>query len=73
MLFQLRQFLDTFQTELVNKNSYKARIDRMRLRLLKLQKSDPKAWKIRTEGLEGYEEIDEMLHHQGLPFVLKII
>ena len=45
----------------------------MRLRLAKLQESDKEARKVRAEGWDGYEEIDGVLHHQGLPFVLKII
>ena len=45
----------------------------MRLKLLELQESDPKAWKIRAKDLEGYEEVDEVLHHQGLPFIPEVI
>ena len=45
----------------------------MRLRLSELQESDPEARKIRAEGLDGYEDIDGVLHHQGLSFVPKII
>ena len=30
--------------------------------------------KIRAEGLKNrYKEIDEVLHHQGLPFILEVI
>ena len=46
----------------------------MRLRLSELQESDNEARKIRAEGLkDDYEEIDGVLHHQGLSFVLKAI
>ena len=45
----------------------------MRLRLAKLQESDKEARKVRAEGRDGYKEIDEVLHHQGLPFVPEII
>ena len=45
----------------------------MRLRLAELQKSDKKAQKIRAKGLDGYENIDGVLHYQRLPFVPKII
>ena len=46
----------------------------MRMRLLKPQESDPKARKIRAEGLKnGHKEIDKMLHYQGLPFVSEVI
>ena len=44
----------------------------MHLRLLELQESDDKAQKIRPEGLKNsYEEVDGILHHQGLLFVLE--
>ena len=46
----------------------------MRLKLSELQKSDDKTWKIRAKGLkDAYEEVDGVLHHQGLPFVLEAI
>ena len=42
----------------------------MRLRLSELQESDDEAQKIRAEGLKnGYEEVEGILHHQGLFFV----
>ena len=73
VLPQLRQFWDTFQIELANENPYKASIGGMRLRLSELQESDEEARKIRVEGLNGYEEINEVLYHQGLPFVPETI
>ena len=46
----------------------------MRLRLSELQESDDEAQKIRAEGLkDDYEEVDEVLHHQVLPFVPEAI
>ena len=45
----------------------------MRLRLAELQESDKEAQKIKTEGLNRYEELNGVLYHQGLPFVPKII
>ena len=45
----------------------------MRLRLAELQESDKWAQRIRTEGLNRYEEFDGVLHHQGLLFVPKVI
>ena len=45
----------------------------MRLRLVKLQKSDKKAWKIKAKSLNGYEKLDGVLHHQRLPFVPEVI
>ena len=45
----------------------------MRLRLSELQESDEEARRIRAEGLNGYEELDGVLYHQGLPFVPEAI
>ena len=45
----------------------------MRLRLAELQESDKEAQRIRTEGLNGYEELDRVLYHQELPFVPEAI
>ena len=45
----------------------------MRLRLAKLQKSDEEAQRIRAEGLNRYKKLDEVLYHQRLPFVPKVI
>ena len=73
VLPQLRQFWETFRTELANKEPYKVNISGMRLRLAKLQELDAEAQKIRAEGLDRYEDVDKVLHHQGLPFVPEII
>ena len=73
MLPQLCQFWKTFQTKLAAKKSYKASIGRIKLRLAKLQESDKEIQKIRVEGLYEYKNVNRMLHHQGLPFVPKII
>ena len=62
-----------FQTKLADENPYTASIGRMRLRLAELQESDDEARKIRAEGVDGYEDVDGVLHHQGLPFVPEII
>ena len=46
----------------------------MCLRLSELEESDDGARKIRAEGLKNNnEEVDGILHHQGLPFVPKAI
>ena len=47
----------------------------MRLRLPELQESDDEVRRIRAtrEPQDGYEEVDGVLHHQGLPFVPEII
>ena len=75
MLPHLRQFWKTFQTKLADENPYKASIGGIKLRLAELQESNKKVQKLRaTEELqEGWEDIDRVLHHQGLPFVSEII
>ena len=74
VLLQLRQFWDMFQAELGAEGPYQVSIGAMRLRLLELQKSDNEARKIRAEGLKSnYEEVDRVLHHQGLSFVPEAI
>ena len=46
----------------------------MRLKLQELQEEDVQAQKIIAEvGREDWEDIDGVLHHQGLPFVPEII
>ena len=74
VLPQLRQFWDTFRAELGAEGPYRVSIGAMRLRLSELQESDDEARKIRAEGLkDNYEEVDGVLHHQGLPFVPEAI
>ena len=43
------------------------------MRLAEPQKSDEKAQRIRAKGLNGYKELDGILYHQGLQFILKVI
>ena len=44
------------------------------MRLLELQDNDKEAMKLRSkELLEGWENIEQILHYQGLPYVLKVI
>ena len=45
----------------------------MSLRLAELQKSDDEAQKIQAKSLDGYEDVDGMLHYQELPFMPEII
>ena len=46
----------------------------MRLKLQELQESDSQAQKVRAEDLqESWEDIKEILHHQGLSFVPETI
>ena len=74
VLPQLRQFWNTFQSELVDEGPYKASIGGMRLRLQELQQEDNFAQKARADGLkEGWEDSEGVLHHQGLPYVPEII
>ena len=75
MLPQLRQFWDTFQAELADENTYKASIGGMRLRLSELQESDLEAQelKFKEHPPDGWEDINGVLYHQGLPFVLEAI
>ena len=40
----------------------------MRLNLQELQEEDAKAQKIRVKKRESREDIEEVLHHQGLPY-----
>lgn len=46
----------------------------MRIRLTKLQDNNKKARKLRSKKLsQGWEDIEEILHYQSFPYVLKII
>ena len=62
-----------FRTKLANKEPYKASIGGMSLKLAELQESDEKAQKIRVESLDGYKDVNRVLHHQRLPFVPEVI
>ena len=58
----------------MDKSSYKASIGSIRLELLELQKSKDETQKIRAKGPKNvYEEVDGVLHHQGLSFVPEAI
>ena len=70
---QLWRFWSTLQTKLADERPYKASISSIRLRLQELQETDLEAQELRQQKADGYEEIDEILHHQGLPFVPKAI
>ncbi len=74
VLQQLCQFWDTIQSKLADKGPYTASIGGMRMRLLELQDDDKEAMKLRSEGLPGAcEDIKQVLHYQGLPYVPKVI
>ena len=66
-LLQLCQFWDTFSLELANKSPYKISIGSMQLRLQKLQKTDSETQELRTK--DGYQNINRVLHYQGLRFM----
>ena len=57
----------------VDERSFEANINSMRLRLQELQENNRKAQELKQQKANGYEKIDEILHHQGLPFVPKAI
>ena len=61
MLPQSRQFWNALKAELANKGLYKASIGSMRLRLQKLQETEPQAQKLRSK--DGYQEVDGVLYH----------
>ncbi len=74
VLPQLRQFWDTFQSELAAEGPYTASIGGRRMKLSELQDDDKQAIKLRSEGLpEGWKDIEQVLHYQGLPYVPKVI
>ena len=45
----------------------------MRLRLQELQETNSKTQELRQQKANGYEKIDNIFHHQGLPFIPKAI
>ena len=80
VLPQLRHFWDGLRRELASENPYTASIGGMRLRLHELQAENEQAQKLRANqqpdqqlGQQGWDDIDGVLHHQGLPYVPEII
>lgn len=56
------------------KSSYITSIRAMLLRLLNIQDNDIKTQELKTKDLlEGWEDTKSIIHHQGLPYVSKII
>lgn len=45
----------------------------MKLRFSELQKSDEKAQKIKTKNMNGYKNINRILHYEEFPFIPKMI
>ncbi len=73
VLLQVLQFWDTIRSELANKGPYTARIVGIRMRLPELQDDDKEAMKLRSDRLsEGWEDIKQVLHYQGLLYVPKV-
>ncbi len=75
VLPQLHQFWDTIQSKLADKSPYTASIGDMRMRLPKLQDDNKEIKNLRSEQvlLKGWEDIKQVFHYQGLPYVLKVI
>ena len=75
VLPQLRQFWDTFRTELGAEGPYQVSIGAMRLRLSELQENDDKVKLLRGSAdlPEGWEDVEGVLQYQGLPYVPEII
>ena len=62
-----------FQNKLSSKSPYIVSISGMRLRLQELQVEDKQARKTKAEHSEGWDDINGVLHHQGLPYIPEII
>ena len=73
MVPKLREFWDSLQSKLLDKDPYTTSISGMRLRLDKLQAKDAQARKTRAEHSKGWDNIDDVLHYQGLPYIPEII
>ena len=72
---QLRQFWNIFRAGLADENPYKASIGGIKLRLSELQESHLEAQELKSKEQlpDGWEDINGVLHHQGLPFVPEVI
>ncbi len=74
VLPQLCQFWNTLWSELAAKGPYTASIRGMRIRLPELQDDDKEVIKLRSEWLsESWEDIEQVLHYQSLPYIPKVI
>ena len=63
-----------FCQDLAAESLYQASIGGMRLRLVELQAENDQARKIRAEKLgRNWEDSDEILFHQSLPYISEII
>ena len=66
-------FWTTLQTKLANEGPYKASIGNIRLKLQELQETDSEAQELRHQKTNGYKNINEIFHYQGLLFVPEAI
>ncbi len=75
VLPQLRKFWDTIWSELADKGPSTISIEGIKMRLPELQDDDTKAKKLRLEQvlLKGWEDIEQVLYYQGLPYIPKVI
>lgn len=75
ILLQVHQFWDSIRGELDNKSLYNISIGGIKMRLSELQDNDKETKKLRSAELlpEGYKDIKEVLHYQGLSYVPKVI
>ncbi len=72
---QLCQVWDTVQSKFTDKGLYTVSIGDMGMSVPELQDDDKKAKKLRSEQvvLEGWEDIEQVLHYHGLLYVPKVI
>lgn len=74
VLLWLCQFWNQLQGKLVHKETYQAGIRGLRLCLQGLQLKNPEAQNMRKPDLkEGWKEIQEILHWEGLPYIPEIV
>ena len=74
VLPQLRQFWDSFQSEIANEGPYNISIGAIRLRLLDLQSDNNQVRKLRAADLlKRWEDIERVLQYGGLPNISEII
>ena len=73
VLTQLKEFRNLFKSKLSSEGLYTVSIGGMRLRLQELQAEDEQARKTKAEHSEGWDNINGVLHHQGLPYIPEII
>ena len=73
MLLQLKELWNSLWNKLSNEGLYAASIGGIKLRLQELKAKDEQTRKTKAKNSEGWGNIDEVLHQQGLPYVPEII